>query len=169
MKSASPPFAPLDITADFPKSTPAGVSPVLCSHPFCWQGGCGHGDPKEARNPGSDRDDQFDLDALLHPAGAFTHPAEVVRDPDLTFNEKRAILASWASDACAVEAVPDLRCAPDAGRTVTFDAAMDALRELDRQTEAFRPPRHYRKVLANRIPGVFGRKSRGNGQGSQLD
>jgi hypothetical protein len=127
------------------------------------------GTPRKPASPGSDRDDQFDLDALLHPAGAFTHPAEVVRDPDLTFNEKRAILASWASDACAVEAVPDLRCAPDAGPTVTFDDVMDALRELDRQTEAFRPPRHYRKVLANRIPGVFGRKSRGNGQGSQLD
>jgi hypothetical protein len=127
------------------------------------------GTPRKPAIPGSDRDDQFDLDALLHPAGAFTHPAEVVRDPDLTFNEKRAILASSASDACAVEAVPDLRCAPDAGRTVTFDDVMDALRELDRQTEAFRPPRHYRKVLANRIPGVFGRKSRGNDQGSQLD
>jgi hypothetical protein len=42
----------------------------------------------------------FDLDQLLHPAGAFGHPQEVVSDPDLTVNEKRAILASWASDAC---------------------------------------------------------------------
>lgn len=124
---------------------------------------------KKPAIPGTDRDDQFDPDALLHPAGAFSHPVEVVRDPDLTLNEKRAILASWASDACAVEAAPDLRCAPGAGRTVAFDDVMDALRELDRQTEAFRPPRHYRKVLAHRIPGVFGRKSRGNGQGSQLD
>ena len=30
-------------------------------------------------------------------------------DPDLTLNEKRAVLASWASDACAIEAAPDLR------------------------------------------------------------
>ncbi len=31
---------------------------------------------------------------LLHPASAFGHPSEVVDDPDLTINEKRAILAS---------------------------------------------------------------------------
>src|SRR3954470_1084184 len=40
-------------------------------------------------------------------AQAFLHPAEVVNDPDLTLNEKGAILASWASDACAVESVPE--------------------------------------------------------------
>jgi hypothetical protein len=53
--------------------------------------------------PGSndDSDDARDLDALLHPSQAFKHPSEVVNDPDLTLNEKRAILASWASDACA--------------------------------------------------------------------
>jgi hypothetical protein len=45
-----------------------------------------------------------DLDDLLHPANAFGHPSEVVDDPDLTLNEKRAILASWASDACAIRA-----------------------------------------------------------------
>ena len=48
----------------------------------------------------------FDLDALLHPAGAFAHPMDVVRDRDLTVSEKRAVLASWASDACAVEVAP---------------------------------------------------------------
>ena len=47
--------------------------------------------------------ENFDLDDLLHPAQAFSHPSDVVNDPDLTLNEKRAILASWASDACAVE------------------------------------------------------------------
>ena len=46
----------------------------------------------------------FELDRLLHPAGAFRTPMEVVADPDMTVQEKRAILASWASDACAVEA-----------------------------------------------------------------
>ena len=63
-----------------------------------------------------DRSDPFDLDTLLHPAGAFAHPADVVHDPDLSLNEKRAILASWASDACAVEAAPALRKAPGAAR-----------------------------------------------------
>jgi len=57
---------------------------------------------------GNQKGDIFDLDALLHPASAFAHPMEVVHDPDLTLNEKRAILA-WASDASALEAAPDLR------------------------------------------------------------
>src|SRR3954470_21946051 len=44
----------------------------------------------------------LDIDKLLHPAMAFQHPRRVLEDPDLTLNEKRAILASWASDACAI-------------------------------------------------------------------
>ena len=35
-----------------------------------------------------------ELGDLLHPAQAFDHPDHVVHDPDLTANEKRAILAS---------------------------------------------------------------------------
>ena len=107
-----------------------------------------------------DRSDLFDLDTLLHPAGAFAHPADVVHDPDLTLNEKRAILASWASDACAVEAAPVLRKAPGAARPVSFDDVMDALRLLDRQPGDYQPPPRYRRVLSNRVPGVFGRGAR---------
>jgi hypothetical protein len=105
--------------------------------------------------------DRLDLDALLHPAGAFAHPLDVVRDPDLTRNEKRAILASWASDACAIEAAPALRQTP-AGHAVRFDDIMDALRMLDQEAapaQSKRIPR-YRKLLANRIPGVFGQTRR---------
>jgi hypothetical protein len=76
-------------------------------------------------------DSGFDLDALMHPARVFEHPGEVVRDPDLTLNEKRAILASWASDACAVESAPALR-SPAGGPLVMFDAVMDALSALDK-------------------------------------
>lgn len=72
----------------------------------------------------------FDLDRLLHPAGAFRTPMEVVNDPDMTTQEKRAILASWASDACAVEAAPDLR-QPAGASPVRFDDIMDALKRLD--------------------------------------
>jgi hypothetical protein len=105
--------------------------------------------------------DALDLDALLHPARAFAHPLDVVRDRDLTLNEKRAILASWASDACAVEAAPALRRTPE-GRAIAFDDIMDALRILDREAaDCPKTPPHYRRVLANRLPGVFGRKSRG--------
>ena len=60
-------------------------------------------------SPEPSKVDTFDLEPLLHPASAFAHPMDVVRDADLTLNEKRAILASWASDACAVEAAPELR------------------------------------------------------------
>ena len=42
------------------------------------------------------------FDALLHPARAYAHPKDVIADDDLTLYEKRAILSSWASDACAV-------------------------------------------------------------------
>jgi hypothetical protein len=80
----------------------------------------------------SDRtDDTFSFDELLHPANAFGHPAEVAKDPDLTVSEKRAILAAWASDACAIEAAPDLRVGPQ-GTPVRFDDIMEALRSLDR-------------------------------------
>jgi hypothetical protein len=85
--------------------------------------------------------DDFDINQLLHPAQAFGHPSDVVNDPDLTLNEKRAILASWASDACAVEAAPGLRSHP-AGVPVRFDDIMEALRTLDRQANGHR----YRRV-----------------------
>src|SRR3954469_951428 len=107
-----------------------------------------------------DKTANFELNELLHPAQAFAHPSEVVNDPDLTLNEKRAILASWASDACAVEAAPALRRAPGTGKVVHFDDIMEALRTLDQQTDAYRPQPHYRKVLRERIPGVFGRERR---------
>lgn len=101
----------------------------------------------------------FDIDNLLHPARAFKHPRHVVNDPDLTLNEKRAILASWASDACAVEAAPDLRQGPGTTTPVRFDDVMDALRALDRPgRDHYRAPPRYRRVLENRIPGMFGRK-----------
>jgi hypothetical protein len=89
--------------------------------------------------------DDFNLDELLYPANAFGHPSEVVNDPDLTLNEKRAILASWASDACAIEAAPELRARPQ-GSPVRFDDIMDALRTLDRQANGDK----YQRVLHRR-------------------
>ena len=77
----------------------------------------------------------FDLNRLLHPAGAFRTPMEVVNDPDMTTQEKRAILASWASDACAVEAAPDLR-QPTGKSPIRFDDIMDALKRLDGEAAA---------------------------------
>jgi hypothetical protein len=102
----------------------------------------------------NDRADcDFNLDELLHPASAFGHPSEVVNDPDLTLNEKRAILASWASDACAIVASPELRAGPQ-GSPVRFDDIMEALRNLDKQAHGDK----YRRVLHRRR--VFRRNSR---------
>ncbi len=93
---------------------------------------------------------RYDLDALLHPARAFAHPMDVVRDVDLTLHEKRAILASWASDACTVEATPELRLTTT-GSVVKWDDIMDALRCLDHEAEKFgKPLPHYKRVLARR-------------------
>jgi hypothetical protein len=86
------------------------------------------------------KDLDFDIDELLHPAQAFDHPRDVVNDPDLTLNEKRAILASWASDACAVEAAPALRHPPGARQAVGVDEILQALRALDRQVSAAMSP-----------------------------
>ena len=76
---------------------------------------------------------EFELDHLLHPAGAFASPMDVVDDPDMTVQEKRAILAAWASDACAAEAAPELRNPQTAG-DARFDHIMEALNKLDRTT-----------------------------------
>lgn len=91
---------------------------------------------------------EWELTDLLHPAQAFESPAAVLEDPDLTVNEKRAILASWASDACAVEAAPDLRAAP-AGRVVRFDEIMEALRALGKQVNGAT----YRRLRRHRTLG----------------
>ena len=86
-----------------------------------------------------------DLEKLFHPASAFDHPQDVVRDPELTTEEKRAILSSWASDACAVESQPAMRLPPGAMRPVSFDDIVDALRSLDRA-----PLPKWKRVLSHR-------------------
>jgi hypothetical protein len=109
------------------------------------------------------RDDVFDLDDLLHPADAFDHPRDVVHDPDLTLSEKRAILSSWASDACAIEAAPELRALPR-GKAVLFDDIMDALRSLD--ASEGEPVRKYKKIVRQRR--LFGRPRRDESTGSSM-
>src|ERR1700730_7985638 len=83
-----------------------------------------------------------ELDTLLHPASAFDHPRDVVRDLDLTVEEKRAILSSWASDACAVESQPASRRPPGSKQPVEFDEIVDALRSLEKG----QPPKWKRVV-----------------------
>jgi hypothetical protein len=120
--------------------------------------------------PAKDQDALFDFNTLLHPAQAFEHPADVVNDPDLTLSEKRSILSSWASDACAIEAAPALR-KPPGSKPVQFDDIIDALKALDQQAQqlGFRPRPHYRRVLEIRVPGVFGRSSGEDDRGAPLN
>ncbi len=76
-------------------------------------------------------DNVFDFDYLLHPGTRFEHPKDVVSHPGLTLAEKRAILASWASDASAIASCPSLR-APEALKSpVTIDEILEALCALD--------------------------------------
>jgi hypothetical protein len=60
----------------------------------------------------------------------FGDPEEVVYDPHLSTQEKRALLASWASDANAVPHLPSLRQLPN-GSIVKVDDILRALKDLD--------------------------------------
>ena len=78
----------------------------------------------------------YDLNAILHPGSVFDHPRDVLADTTLTRADKRAILASWASDAAAVTSCPSLRAISGAKQTVSIDEILEALSSLDH------PPRH---------------------------
>src|ERR1700751_2656240 len=76
-------------------------------------------------------DNIFDLNALLRPGTTFGHPRDVVSPPGLSVAEKRAILASWASDASAIASCPSLRAPDGLKAPVTIDEILDALCALD--------------------------------------
>lgn len=76
-------------------------------------------------------DNVFDLNALLHPGTVFSHPRDVVADPKLNLAEKRAILASWASDASAIASCPALRAPDGLKAPVHIDEILEALQALD--------------------------------------
>ncbi|TWB03645.1 hypothetical protein [Bradyrhizobium stylosanthis] len=77
----------------------------------------------------SRRTTSLEIAGLLHPAEAFARPMDVVDDCDLTSYEKRAILSSWAADACAVKDNSELD--ETIIGTVSFDDIVDALRLLE--------------------------------------
>jgi hypothetical protein len=73
----------------------------------------------------------FDFDALLHLGTYYAHPRDVVADPGLSLAEKRAILASWASDASAIASCPALRAPDGLKAPVHIDEILEALSALD--------------------------------------
>jgi hypothetical protein len=87
--------------------------------------------------------DQFhDLglrDALaksLRPAVGFDRPSDVLKDPDLDHQQKRAILSSWASDASAVKDHPTMRWLLGAPAPVPLAEVLEALGRLDRRADS---------------------------------
>lgn len=69
---------------------------------------------------------------LLHPEKHFDHPRDVLAADHIGRDEKRAILASWASDMSAIESMPALRRYPGMEAVVTYDEILQALKALDR-------------------------------------
>jgi hypothetical protein len=83
----------------------------------------------------------------------YTHPSDVANDLNLTTAEKRAILASWISDARAVENAPSLRQL-DSGAVVEVDAIRQALVSLD-ETASDRSGNCKRLPLSGRRPSAI--------------
>jgi hypothetical protein len=74
----------------------------------------------QSLNPRKSPSESF-VPSRLSGAAIHTHPDDIVNDPDLSEVEKRGILASWISDARAVESAPSLRRL-DSGAVVEVDA-----------------------------------------------
>ncbi|RJT37606.1 hypothetical protein D3227_18485 [Mesorhizobium waimense] len=76
----------------------------------------------------------------------YGHPEDVLHDQSISPAEKRALLASWASDARAVPGVPILRQLDDRS-IVSLDEIMMALKALDgaRQDQLVRRPHFDRR------------------------
>lgn len=80
-------------------------------------------------------------EAFIAPGDVFRHPREVVAYPGLSVSDKRAILASWASDARAVDSCPGLRCLQGAkAEPVPLDSVLAALQALDGSPAPAAPP-----------------------------
>ena len=60
-------------------------------------------------------------------------PTDVVRASALSIDDKRAILAAWASDFYALDSKPALRQLPGTPDPVSIDDVQSALEELDRR------------------------------------
>lgn len=58
-------------------------------------------------------------------------PIDVVKVPSLSIDDKRAVLAAWASDFYAVDSKPALRQLPGTPEPVPIGEVQSALVELD--------------------------------------
>jgi hypothetical protein len=76
--------------------------------------------------------------ALADRAATINDPYDLVDSRDFTLAEKRSLLASWASDARALEAAPALRQL-DSGSIVPVSTLLAALRLLDEAGQSLHP------------------------------
>jgi hypothetical protein len=72
------------------------------------------------------------LERWLRPAVGFGHPKDVLKDPMLDHPGKRAVLASWASDASSVREEPTLRWLLGTPEPVPLADIREALATIDR-------------------------------------
>ena len=79
------------------------------------------------------------LERGLRLAVGYDHPREVLKDPHLADSDKRAILASWASDASAVQDEPTKRWLLGTPEPVPLADILDALGSLDRGSRQVPP------------------------------
>ncbi len=87
-------------------------------------------------------------------ARTYGRPRDVVADPDLTTDEKRAILAAWASDQNAVDPLPTLRRLCGTNITADIDDVLDALCALDRDIRGSRSASVWRRHQDRWLSGV---------------
>ena len=71
--------------------------------------------------------------AVLLQGMQIERPIDVVKATALTADDKRTILAAWASDLYAVDSTPAFRHIPGTPEPVLIDEVQAALRELDRR------------------------------------
>jgi hypothetical protein len=101
----------------------------------------------------------------------FDHPRDVLMADNISKDEKRAILASWASDICAIESIPAWRRSPGTmDRPYDDFATLKAIDGDDQSASAQKPmasindsKSRRRRPLARRSGGGF--KKTGSGAG----
>lgn len=67
----------------------------------------------------------------VHLCGRISSLQELVTHPQLEPEVKQAILASWASDGCAVQSKRSVRRPPELTEPIEVDKVLSALRTLD--------------------------------------
>jgi hypothetical protein len=72
---------------------------------------------------------------LMPPGHQVRRPVDVLDAPGLAIDDKRTILAAWASDFYAIGSKPSLRHVPGTAEPVSIDDVQAALRELDRRCD----------------------------------